>query len=112
MTPEEKLHLAETDDMSKRAVCRRFRAAVSAAGYARQRDFADAIGSRGVTSINNAFTEKQFPSREMMAVLFRGHRIDFNFILAGQFNQLPGDVQDSLFAALSRDMPKSDQAES
>ena len=104
---ETKISLAQTDDMSKAAVCRRFRAAVSAAGYKRQKEFAEAIGTRGVSSINNVFKELQFPSREMMGVLFYGHRIDFNFILAGVFNQLPNDVQEPLFKALQREKPSN-----
>ncbi len=32
--------------------------------------------------------------------LYRQHRIDYNFILNGDFAQLPGDVQDRLFPFL------------
>ncbi|QDP64875.1 MAG: hypothetical protein Unbinned5081contig1001_32 [Prokaryotic dsDNA virus sp.] len=100
MDLNEKLQLSMTDDMSKSAVCRRFRAAVRASGYESQQAFANAAGV-GVSSVNNVFKEIQYPSRQMMMSMFRGHRIDFNFILVGQFNQLPSDVQALLFAALS-----------
>jgi hypothetical protein len=99
------MRLAQTGDLSRQAACRRFRAAVHASGYAQQKAFAAALGIRGVTSVNNVFKERQFPSRDMIAVLFQGHRVDFNFVLAGQFSQLPGDLQDALFAALADDPP-------
>lgn len=99
MNLEQKTQLARTDDMSKQAVCLRFRAAVKASGYDSQQAFANAAGV-GVSSVNNVFKEIQYPSRQMMASLFRGHRVDFNFILVGQFNQLHSDVQDALFATL------------
>jgi hypothetical protein len=35
-----------------------------------------------------------------MRYFFRSHRIDFNFLIHGEFAQLPADVQDRLFSAL------------
>lgn len=96
----EKQKLARTNDMSKEAVCARFKAAVAAAGYEKQKDFADALGNRGVSSISNVYKEMYYPSREMISLLYMQHRIDFNFVLAGQFNQLPADVQELIFENL------------
>jgi hypothetical protein len=40
--------------------------------------------------------------------LFREHRIDFNFTMAGAFSGLPADVQERLFAELVKIDSKAD----
>ena len=97
MDYDEKQRIARVGDMSKEASCARFRAAVKASGYKKQKDFAEALGTRGPTAINNVFKGIVYPSREMIKLLYLKHRIDYNFILTGQFNQLPFDVQELIF---------------
>ena len=65
----------------------------------RSKDLAADIGV-GKTTLSNAENGSTYPSRHMMRHLYRAYRIDFNFMINGDFAQLPGDVQDKLFAAL------------
>ncbi|MGB0901173.1 helix-turn-helix domain-containing protein [Halocynthiibacter sp.] len=51
-------------------------------------------------AINNVEKARSLPSRSLMMYFFREHRIDFNFLIYGQFSQLPSDVQDRLFEKL------------
>jgi len=46
-----------------------------------------------------------------MRYFYRAHRIDFNFLLHGDFAQLPADVQARLFAALEALSNAPDQTE-
>lgn len=62
-------------------------------------------------AVSNAEAALSFPSRDMMRYLYRAHRVDFNFLLNGDFVQLPGDVQDQLFPALERATREWDQKE-
>ena len=95
-----KERLARTGDTTKEAIGLRLRAARIAAGY-KQKDFAAMLELKPQTY--NSQETKGAPSIDVMRHLYRAHRIDFNFILHGDFAQLPGDVQDSLFAVLSAD---------
>ncbi len=90
--------LALIGDMSKAACAHRLRGALEMTGL-KQVQLAD-LTTKGTTSINNQIRGMQFPSREVVAYFYEQHRIDFNFFFAGQFSQLPGDVQDRLFPAL------------
>lgn len=102
MDIEEKEQLALTGDMSQKACAIRLRAArrVAFPGV-EAREFADAAG---VTKKSLSLMEKgqQYPNRAVMKYLYRGHRIDFNFMINGDFAQLPHDVQSALFAQLGR----------
>lgn len=102
MNIEEKEHLALTGDMSQKACAIRLRAARRVAfPSVEAREFADAVG---INKKSLSLMEKgqQFPNREVMKYLDRGHRIDFNFMMNGYFAQLPHDVQTALFDQLGR----------
>lgn len=99
MELEHKESLARVTDMGIEACAVRLRAARGVTGKA-QKDLAAAMGV-SATTLNNAERALTYPSRGMMVYLFRAYRIDFNFILHGDFAQLPGDVQENLFAELA-----------
>lgn len=109
MTLDEKENLARIGDMGLAAVAIRLRAARKVAGL-RQQELAVAAGQKK-QSLNNAEGGLTYPSREIMKVLYRAYRIDFNFILNGDFAQLPGDVQNALFPALEVATSEWDQKE-
>lgn len=92
--------MARTGDTSKDAIGKRLRAARISVGY-KQKEFADLLKLKPQTY--NSQETKGAPSIEVMRHLYRAHRIDFNFILHGDFAQLPRDVQDGLFASLAGD---------
>ena len=102
MDIETKQKLAMTGDMSQMACAIRLRAArYVAMPDAQGKDFAEAVGisKSGLTTMEKG---NQYPNRNVMKYLYRGHRIDFNFMMNGDFAQLPQDVQDALFAQLER----------
>lgn len=96
----EKQRLCRLHDDSLFACALRLRAARAAIGIS-QTDAAGQIGV-GKTTLNNAEMGRNYPSLDVMRWLFRAHRIDFNFILAGEFAQLPADVQESIFVELQK----------
>lgn len=85
--------------MDQTAASVRIRAARAVSGL-NQEQMATAlkITKSTVSGIENGAS---FPSRDMMAYLYREHRIDFNFLISGLFSQLPQDVQEQLFPALN-----------
>jgi DNA-binding XRE family transcriptional regulator len=99
MNIDEKEILTRKGDMGVEACAIRLIAARHATGAANQKAFAEACGV-GITSYNNMEKGRQFPNREVMRYLFRGHRIDFNFMMNGDFSQLPTDVFERIFAEL------------
>lgn len=99
MTHDEKEALAQINIMSKEACAIRLSAARRTTGLI-QTEFATAAGTQP-QALNNMEKARQFPNRDVMAYLYRAHRIDFNFLMNGDFSQLPMDVQDRLFAELS-----------
>jgi len=109
MDIDEKESLARTGKFDVAACAIRLLAARTVSGLEQQ----GLAAACGVTksAINNAEAGLSFPSRDVMRYLYRAHRIDYNFILNGDFAQLPGDVQDSLFPALSAATSKWDQKE-
>ncbi len=107
---DEKNRLAHHGDMGVKACAIRLRAARYASDFERQLDFANASGV-SKTSLNNMEKGLQFPNRDVMKFLYRGHRIDFNFLMNGDYVQLPGDVQDQLFASLRRANSEWDQTQ-
>lgn len=98
MEPQEKQRLSRHNDMSKEARAIRLRAARLAAGLA-QTDVAAAIGVTG-GAIGEMESGRNPPSDAVMRFMFYEHRIDFNFLINGDYAQLPGDVQARLFPAL------------
>ena len=102
MDIERKQKLAHTGDMSESACAIRLRAARYVAMPDGQgKDFAE---ETGITKSALSTMEKgnQYPNRKVMKYLYRGHRIDFNFMMNGDFSQLPLDVQTALFEQLIR----------
>ena len=98
MRYEEKEKLTRHRDTSDEAVASRLKAAVLVSGL-RQKDIAAALGLS--TKTLNSQIMKGRPSISLMAFFYREHRIDFNFLLFGDFVQLPGDVQAELLGALA-----------
>ncbi|PYE81305.1 helix-turn-helix domain-containing protein [Pseudoroseicyclus aestuarii] len=105
MSPDEKEKLVRHRDSTPQAIALRLRAARQITGL-NQKDFAAAAGVAQTTY--NSQEVKGSPSIKVMAHLYRDHRVDFNFLLYGDYNQLPGDVQSALFAALSSAKPDPD----
>ncbi|SET75707.1 hypothetical protein [Paracoccus homiensis] len=110
MDLEQKTKLARVNDMGLAATAIRLRAAYIVTGLPKQQDLAKASGI-SKTVLSNAMAGSTFPNRDVMKYLYRAHRIDFNFILNGDFAQLPGDVQDRLFPALEAATSEWDQKE-
>ena len=50
--------------------------------------------------LSNAENGLTYPSREILSTFWRSYRIDFNFMINGDFATLPADVQERLFPAL------------
>lgn len=98
MKTTEKSALTRHGDWSDEAIAARLAAAVAVTGV-QQQELAQSTGIPKTTL--NTQIKKGRPSVDFMTVLYRDHRIDFNFVLYGDYAQLPGDVQDQLLAALS-----------
>jgi ribosome-binding protein aMBF1 (putative translation factor) len=94
-----KERLAHTGDMGKAASAIRLRGARHCVGLS-QIDLAKQVAIKK-TTYNNMEQALAFPSRDVMRWFYRLHRIDFNFLMNGDFAQLPSDVSDRLFAALA-----------
>lgn len=111
MDLDRKIALSRINDMGLAATAIRLRAAFLASGLAKYQDLAQAAGV-SKTVLSNALAGTTYPNREIMKYLYRAHRIDFNFLMNGDFSQLPGDVQDRLFSALEISNNEWDQRES
>ncbi|MBU3262091.1 helix-turn-helix domain-containing protein [Roseovarius sp. PS-C2] len=107
MTYEDKTKLARTGDTSKEAAGIRLTAARKSIGLS-QADLGKAVKVTKA-AINNAESAMSYPSRNLMIYLYRQHRIDLNFMVCGDYAQLPGDIQDRLFEKLSEIENTSDQ---
>ena len=99
MNIDEKEQLARTGEVSPDAIRDRIIAARKSISM-QQKDVAAEVGLKGTTF--NSQETRGAPSIKTMRYYYRQHRIDFNFILHGDFAQLPQDVQERLFAALSK----------
>lgn len=110
MDLESKTRLARLNDMGLEATAIRLRAAFLATGLGQQKELASAAGI-SKTVLSNAMAGSTYPNRDVMKYLYRAHRIDFNFVLNGDFAQLPGDVQDRIFPALETATSEWDQRE-
>lgn len=98
MDIEQKERLARLGDISPEAVRARLLAARNSIGM-KQQDVASEVGLKKTTF--NSQETRGAPSAVTMRYYHRQHRIDFNFILHGDFAQLPQDVQERLFAELA-----------
>lgn len=107
MNFEEKEKLARSRDTSLEASGLRLKAARDLAGMSQ----VELGKASGVTkaAISNIEKARSYPSRKLMLYLRQEHRVDFNFLIYGDFSQLPGDVQETLFAILSDEQKKLDQ---
>jgi transcriptional regulator with XRE-family HTH domain len=65
-----------------------------------QEELAAKVGNKKA-SISNTERGDSHPSAELMHSLLDEYRVDPNFIVVGQFAQLPGDVQDAIFEYLA-----------
>lgn len=110
MDIQEKSRLAHENETGLEACAIRLRAAFRVSGLAKHADLAKAAGV-SKTVLSNAMNGLTYPNREVMSYLYRGHRIDFNFMMIGLFAQLPGDVQTLLFPALEDAAREWDQKE-
>lgn len=97
MDIDKKEQLARTGDVSPGAIRLRLLAARRTTGL-QQLEVAKALGLKKTTF--HSQESRGAPSITTMKYYYRQHRIDFNFLLHGDFAQLPQDVQDRLFAAL------------
>lgn len=111
MDLDRKIALSRINDMGLAATAIRLRAAFLASGLEKYQDLAQSAGV-SKTVLSNALAGMTYPNREIMKYLYRAHRIDFNFMMNGDFSQLPGDVQDRLFSALVTANSEWDQRES
>lgn len=68
--------------------------------------------NRGVSAISNTERARSFPPWDLMVYFLKEHRIDINFIVAGEYAQLPADVQEHLFDELKSVHDKTDLLES
>ncbi len=98
MDISDKEKLTRLGDMSKLACSIRLLAARKSIQLS-QVQFSENCGIPN-NSINNMEKGRQFPNRVVMKYLYRAHRVDFNFLMHGDFSQLPLDVQDRLFPQL------------
>ena len=98
MDIETKERLTRLGDVSPEAIRIRLLAARNSVGM-KQQDVGEAVGLKSQTF--NSQEMRGAPSIKTMRYYHRQHRIDFNFILHGDFAQLPLDVQERLFASLS-----------
>ena len=98
MDIEVKEQMARLGDVSPEAIRTRLLAARKSIGMMQQ-DVAKAVGLKNQTF--NSQEMRGAPSIKTMRYYHRQHRIDFNFILHGDFAQLPLDVQDRIFSALA-----------
>jgi len=97
MNIDTKERLARTGDVTPEAIRTRLLAARHSLGL-QQLEVAKQLGLKKTTF--HSQESRGAPSIATMKFYYRQHRIDFNFILHGDFAQLPQDVQDRLFSAL------------
>jgi len=90
--------LARSGDWSDEAAGYRLEAAIRATGLSKTA-FAERSGQQ-LTAVINSTKGRSWPSKQTMRELWRSHRIDPDFIMAGEYGQLPSDVQERIFAAL------------
>jgi transcriptional regulator with XRE-family HTH domain len=98
--------------MSKEAVAFRLRAARTCIKPAvAQKDMAGEIGVSAQT-YGNWETAVAYPSLTALRHFYRRYRVDFNFLLHGDYAQLPRDVQSDLFECLKEEQHRLDQKSS
>jgi len=109
MDIETKTQLAMTGDDSQKAQAIRLRAGRLFTGLD-QKGLA-AASNVSSTALNNMEMGRSYPSLQVMRYLYRGYRVDFNFLMNGDFAQLAGDVQAAIFPHLLSAKNEWDQRE-
>ncbi len=99
MDIDEKDRLARSGDMGLEACAIRLIAARLLSG-ATQKDLADQVGVKK-TTWNNMEAGLSYPSRPAMRLAYRTLRLDFNFMMNGDWAQLPADLHARLFECLA-----------
>lgn len=99
MDADQKDTLAMTRNSSAIACGRRLRVGREVAELT-QKQLAEATG-KTKASISNAENGLSFPGRDAQLHLHRNYGIDFNFLVVGEYVQLPSPLQDLLFERLS-----------
>lgn len=94
----DKERLTRHRDYSPEAISWRLQAAIKAAKIA-QKTIATEL-DKPLSTINSQIKSGS-PSNELMVYLYKSQRIDFNFVIFGDFAQLPSDVEAKLLDALS-----------
>lgn len=100
MEIEQKEQLARRGDMTRAAMALRVLAARRAVGMGQDQLARDMGEGMTKQKLRNAEKADNDPPKTLMRYFYRAHRIDFNFLLHGDFAQLPADVQGRLFAEL------------
>ncbi len=111
MDIEQKERLARRGDMGREAMAFRLRAARKAVGLGLEglaRDMGEGMTKQ---KLGNAERADNDPPKALMRYFHRAHRIDFNFLIHGDFAQLPADVQVRLFATLAAESNALGQVE-
>lgn len=111
MNIEQKMKLARHGDMGREATAFRLRAAREAVALGQDQLARDMGEGMTKQKLRNAEKADNDPSKALMRYFYRAHRIDFNFLLHGDFAQLPADVQAKLFVALEALSNARDQTE-
>jgi transcriptional regulator with XRE-family HTH domain len=101
MEIEQKERLARRGDMGRQAMAYRLRAARKALGLGLEQLARDMGEGMTKQKLGNAERADNDPPKALMRYFHRAHRIDFNFLIHGDFAQLPADVQAKLFATLA-----------
>ena len=99
MTSDEKIRIFRRGDSSPEAIRHRLIAARKSTGLT-QNDFAKEAGI--IKTTYNTQEMRGAPSIKAMRHLYVQYRIDFNYLLFGDFAQLPADVQDTLESNLTQ----------
>lgn len=98
MTFDEKTVLARFGDNDMEAASLRLRASREAIGLSQEQVGVE-IGRKkpAISAMENA---RSYPSWGIMSYFYKQHRIDFNFLVMGDFRGLPADVSERIFAEL------------
>lgn len=110
MDHDEKRRLSRIGCADKDSAAIRLRAARHVTGLSQEG--LGKAGSVKKAAISNAEKGLAYPNRSVLLFLHREFRIDLNFMINGDFAQLPGDVQELLFDALSNLESEADQSQS
>lgn len=98
MNTTDKTAVAFTGRSDEVAVAIRMKAARLVANLS-QKELANAV-DRQISNVSNVERAKNLPGWGIMLYFHHAHRIDVNFLMTGNYAQLPGDVQSEIFPHL------------